>query len=69
MKKEDVLVGTAYVVKIGEKMVAVKILHEHLRGGWVGRNMTTGREIHIRSAQKLRGPLVERVLPNPVATR
>ncbi len=55
MRKRDVRVGAVYVVKVSEREVPVEIRREALYGkGWIGRNLTTGREVRIRSAQRLR---------------
>jgi hypothetical protein len=54
MKKAAVEVGLTYVVKVSGRLAPVKIESVSEYGGWVGRNTRTGREIRIRSAQKLR---------------
>lgn len=65
MKKNGVKVGETYTARVSGKIVPVTILRErgssydhrtnrdrHL--GWDARNDVTGREVHIRSAQRLR---------------
>jgi len=56
MKKADVQVGEAYAVKVSGNVVPVVIDEEHPNGGWVGTNQETGRQVRIKSAQRLRGP-------------
>ena len=55
MRKRDVVIGTTYLAKVSGRVVPVVILRESPYGGWVARNRETGREIHVRSAQRLRG--------------
>jgi hypothetical protein len=61
MKKADVKIGGRYRVKVSDRIVTVRILRERYSGysgsgssGWVGVNESTGREVRIRSAQRLR---------------
>lgn len=54
MKKKDVKIGGVYVVKVSNKLAKVKILEKSLYGGWEGLNLDTGREVRIKSAQRLR---------------
>lgn len=54
MKKADVVLGKTYVVKVSGHLAPVKLESVSPYGGWNGRNTRTGREIHIRSASKLR---------------
>jgi len=54
MLKKDVVIGATYVVKVSEKLAPVRITEACSYGGWVGINTATGREVRIRSAQKLR---------------
>lgn len=56
MKKEDVKVGGIYVAKVTDKLVDVRIDSVHSRTGWNATNTKTGRRVHIKSAQRLRGP-------------
>ncbi len=55
MKKNDVRLGTTYIVKVSSTMARVQLTREHDRGGWLGTNLATGREIRIRTAARLRG--------------
>ncbi len=54
MKKADAIIGKIYIVKISDKLARVKLLGESRYGGWVGRNLDTGREVRIKTAAKLR---------------
>ena len=54
MKKNEVRIGGTYLVKISNKVVAVRIDSEHPRGGWNGINTATTKKVHIKSAQALR---------------
>lgn len=55
VKKAEVKIGGTYVAKVSDKLVAVRIEREHLCGGWNATNTVTGKCIHIKSAQRLRG--------------
>jgi hypothetical protein len=57
MKKQDVVLGQVYAVKVSGRIQPVRVIAESRYGGWVGRNEQTGREIRIRSAAKLRARL------------
>ena len=54
MQKDNVRVGSTYIVKVSGTLAKVRITHEHQRGGWYGTNLATGREIRIRTAGRLR---------------
>ena len=56
MKKADVEIGGKYIAKVSGKLAVVQIKSETGRGGWFGVNVKTGREIRVRSAQRLRSP-------------
>jgi len=56
MKKSEVKVGQAYLAKVSDRVVSVRIDSVHSRQGWNGTNTATGKRIHIKSAQRLRGP-------------
>jgi hypothetical protein len=60
MKKKDVHVGATYQVKVGGNLVPVTIEREHDSGGWVGRSAKTGKQIRIKSPQRLRRRLADR---------
>ena len=54
MQKQNVHIGTTYIVKVSGTLARVRITREHDRGGWYGINLATGREIRIRTAARLR---------------
>lgn len=57
--KKDVQTGSCYACRVGDYVVAVKILRENLRQGWHAINLATRKEIRILTAQRLRWPLTE----------
>ena len=65
MQKQNVHIGTTYIVKVSGTLAKVRLTREHPRGGWYGTNLATGREIRIRSAARLRSEVkpVGRVCP------
>ena len=54
MQKQNVNIGTTYIVKVSGTLAKVRLTREHPRGGWYGTNLATGREIRIRTAARLR---------------
>jgi hypothetical protein len=54
MRQRDVVLGQVYTVKVGGCLQPVRLVAESPHGGWVGRNLQTGREVRIRSAARLR---------------
>jgi hypothetical protein len=54
MQKDNVHIGSTYIVKVSGTLAKVRITREHQRGGWYGSNLGTGREIRIRTAARLR---------------
>ena len=54
MKKQDVSIGATYIAKVSGVLAKVRIDRESPYGGWHGTNLTTGREIRIRGAARLR---------------
>lgn len=58
MKKADVKLGCLYEARVSGALTTVRIDRECVspqgRTQWVGTNVRTGREIRIRSAQRLR---------------
>ena len=54
MQKHNVKIGTTYIVKVSGTLAKVRLTREHVRGGWYGINLATGREIRIRTAARLR---------------
>jgi hypothetical protein len=55
MKKNEVKVGGTYLAKVSDKVVPVRIDGENPHGGWDATNEATGKKVHIKSAQRLRG--------------
>ncbi len=55
MKKSDVIVGATYRAKVTGKLAKVRIDSVAHHGGWLGTNLETKRQVHIKSAQRLRG--------------
>ncbi len=66
MQKQNVHIGTTYIVKVSGTLAKVRITREHPRGGWYGTNLATGREIRIRTAARLRSevPTAQGVSPD-----
>lgn len=60
MKKDDVEIGGTYMAKVSDKVVAVRIDAANSRGGWDATNLSTNKQIRIKSAQRLRGPAPQR---------
>jgi len=54
MKKANVEIGNIYIVKVSGKLAKVKLTSVSIYGGWVGTNLTTGREVRIKTAARLR---------------
>ena len=66
MQKQNVHIGTTYIVKVSGTLAKVRLTREHPRGGWYGTNLATGREIRIRTAARLRSevPHAEEISPD-----
>lgn len=66
MQKQNVHIGSTYIVKVSGTLAKVRITREHPRGGWYGTNLATGREIRIRTAARLRSevPTAQGVSPD-----
>jgi len=56
MKKAQVQIGQTYVCKVSGRLAEVRIESECPYGGWWAVNTQTGRQVRIRSAQRLRAP-------------
>lgn len=65
MKKSEVKIQGRYRALVSGSVVIVRILGESRYGGWNARNETTGRNIHVRSAQRLRSEVVSGVANLP----
>lgn len=61
MRKAEVKIGGMYLAKVSGHLVGVRITGESRFGGWDARNTTTGREVRIRNAGRLRSEIVPKV--------
>ena len=66
MKKADVSIGGRYFAKVSGNVVTVRIHSESQYGGWNATNTATGREVRIRSAQRLRGAVQPKLKAAPL---
>lgn len=66
MKKADVSIGGRYLAKVSGHVVTVRITAESQYGGWNATNIATGREVRIRTAQRLRGEVQPKAAPAPL---
>lgn len=57
MLKADVQIGGVYRVRLHGNFTDVRIDGESGYGGWNATNLTSGRSVRIKSAQKLRRPV------------
>jgi len=55
MKKNEVKIGERYLAKVSGSVSPVRLDAESPYGGWDGTNLDTGRQVRIKSAQRLRG--------------
>jgi len=69
MKQSDVHIGSQYTAKVSNKLVVVEILAENPLGGWDAKNLSTGKMVRIKSAQRLRGFAKGATTSAPVATK
>jgi hypothetical protein len=67
MKKADVHIGKQYTAKVTHKLVVLEILNENPHGGWDAKNLSTGKMVRIKSAQRLRGFAKAATTSAPVA--
>jgi len=65
MKKNEIKIGHVYNAKVTGKIVPVQIVSANPRGGWDGKNLSTGKAVRIKSAQRLRS---EKTAAKPAAT-
>ena len=56
MKQRDAVQGQVYAVKVSGHIQPVRLVAYSPHGGWIGRNLQTGRDVRIRTAGKLRYP-------------
>jgi hypothetical protein len=61
MKKKDIQVGGKYTALVSGTVQTVRIDGESAFGGWTATNLATGRQVRIRSAQRLRSKVVAEV--------
>jgi hypothetical protein len=61
MRKAQVEIGGTYYANVSGKRVKVTVTSESPYGGWNGRNNVTGRDVRIRSAQRLTAIPAERI--------
>jgi len=54
MKKNEIKIGRHYTAKVSGRMATVRIDVENPNGGWDATNVTTGKKVRIKSAQRLR---------------
>lgn len=59
MKKSEVRNGAYYIAKVSDRLAVVQITGESIYGGWNARNVQTGRDVRIKSAQRLRFEVVQ----------
>jgi hypothetical protein len=59
MKKKDVQIGAVYSAKVSGRVVDVVVQDESPYGGWYGENLETGRQVRIKTAQRLRRRVAE----------
>ena len=62
MKRSEVEIGETYFAKVSGRLAKVRIMRLHsgsfgdlVHTGWDAINVATGREIHIKTAARLRG--------------
>jgi len=65
MKKSEIKIGHVYNAKVTGKIVPVQIVSANPRGGWDGKNLSTGKAVRIKTAQRLRN---EKPAAKPAAT-
>lgn len=61
MRKAEIKIGGFYSAKVSGNLVGVRITGESRFGGWDAINTSTGREVRIRNAGRLRSELVPKV--------
>ncbi len=54
MRKKDVLFDKTYLANVSKKLVYVRITRDCPYGGWLGKNLSTGHEVHIKTAGRLK---------------
>ncbi len=71
MKKSEIKIGHVYNAKVTGKIVPVQIVSANPRGGWDGKNLSTGKSVRIKSAQRLREekPAAKRAATSPTRAK
>jgi hypothetical protein len=54
MKKAQIKIGRTYYAKVSNAVVPVRIDSVSKFGGWNATNEKTGRQVHIKTAARLR---------------
>ncbi len=54
MKRHQIEIGAVYRARISGKLTDVRIDRRHTYGGWAATDLATGRNVRIKTAQKLR---------------
>ena len=57
MQKKDVKINGVYTVKVARNRTRVRITQVNSHGGWDGVNTATGKNVRIKSAQRLLVPV------------
>jgi hypothetical protein len=66
MKAKDVQIGGTYIAKVSGKLTSVTLLQTSPYGGWEAFNKATGKRVRIRTAARLRKPVVNQSKPTYV---
>lgn len=53
MQKKDIIIGGKYLAKVSGKVVIVKVISESRLGGFNVVNLSTGRNIRVRTGARL----------------
>ena len=71
MKKNEIKIGRVYKAKVTGKVVPVEIVSANPNGGWDGKNLSTGKAVRIKSAQRLREekPAAKRAATSPTRAK
>jgi len=64
MKKNEIKIGEAYMAKVNDSDVPVRIDAESTHGGWDAKSLVTGRKVRIKTAQRLHRKCNEADLAN-----
>ena len=67
MKQQDITIGNVYDIKVGKNTTAVKITRA-IGDGWEAKNLSSGKSLVIKSAERLLGPHQSPTSP-PVAAQ